>query len=87
MVKSVHKYLDEVYGGLYDTPNDAIAAEHAQVIRTKKLVIDCCDHCPMVMYRGICVAEELPYCTHAATDGAQIIDMDMIPDWCKLEDD
>lgn len=53
----------------------------------KKIIVDCCRNCHLVIYRGSCVAEEIPYCAHEATEGREIMDTDIIPKWCELEDE
>lgn len=59
----------------------------------KKIIVDCCRHCPFVdCLDGLCSAELQecrPYCTQPGLfkENPDIEDVDKIPDWCKLEED
>jgi len=87
MVKSVHKFEDQVHGGLYDTPADAMEAERADVSVPKKIVVDCCEYCPLkekVLTESSCI---IFVCSNQNTFGRKIENVDVIPDWCKLGDE
>lgn len=59
----------------------------------KKIIVDCCRHCPFVdfldEYRSGDLQERHPYCTQPGIykDNPDIEDVDVIPAWCGLEDD
>jgi len=90
MVKSVNKYMDEIHGGLYNTPADAIAAENenkAIINGQKKIVTDRCRNCPMREERYSPNSKTYYICTCPDTDGWEIEHLDLIPNWCVLDDD
>lgn len=86
-MKAVNKYEDEVHGGLYDTPVDALTAERNGAAALKKILVDCCKHCCLKETGYSETLSQCFKCTHAATEGRQIMDMGTIPDWCVLEND
>ena len=51
----------------------------------KKIIVDCCRHCPFVDLLQEC----RPYCTQPGfyQDDPDIENVDVIPAWCGLEDD
>ena len=59
----------------------------------KKIIVDCCRHCPFVdfldEYRSSELQECRPYCTQPGVyqDNPDIENVDVIPAWCKLEED
>ena len=90
MVKTVHKYEDETFGTLHDTPAKAIEAERGHIDttnRSKKIVMDRCRNCPMREVRTSPVSKTHYVCTCPDTDGWEIEHLDLIPTWCPLEDE
>jgi sulfur relay (sulfurtransferase) complex TusBCD TusD component (DsrE family) len=85
-MKAVNKYEDGVHGGLYDTPADALTAERSDVAMTKKIVVDCCRQCCLKEPVYSETLSECFKCAHAATEGHLIMNTDILPDWCMLED-
>ena len=54
---------------------------------TKKIIVDCCEHCPLKDYAFDPRLKGQFVCTHVATERQIIDDVDIVPEWCMLEDD
>ena len=54
---------------------------------SKKIIVDCCKHCPLKDDAFDPRLKGRFVCTHAATERQIIDDINIVPDWCMLEDD
>ena len=84
-------FIDRLYPHLSDSVTieqcNGYDAETTQQPSMKKISVNTCLNCPL-KEPGF-NEQSKPYfkCTHAATDGCEIEDMCIIPEWCELEDD
>lgn len=53
----------------------------------KKILVDCCRNCPLKEMDFDERRNPFSRCTHVATKSRRLDHLDIIPDWCVLEDD
>lgn len=84
-------FIDRLYPHLSDDVTieqcNGYDAETTQQPSMRKILVNRCRNCPL---KDPWHGEDLEIyfrCTHEATDGCEIEDLDIIPKWCELGDD
>ncbi len=84
-------FIDRLYPHLSDDVTieqcNGHDAEKTQPQSMKKILVNQCRNCPLKDPWCNGQLGECFQCTHAATEGHEIEDLDIIPKWCELEDD
>ena len=84
-------FIDRVYPHLSDDviieQCNGYDAEAIQQPSMKKIGVNICLNCPLKEPGFNEQLEPCFKCTHAPTEGYEILDMCIIPKWCALDDD